>query len=80
MNPAQYLMNLARQTQDPFVLMNKLVGNNPEAQSIIKNLQNMKPEEWHSYADNMAKGMNTTPIEFLKQRFPMDFLRTIGIN
>lgn len=76
----QYLMNMAKQSQNPFSLMQRLAGNNPQAQQIVKNLQGMKPEEWQEYANNMAKGMNTTPIDFLKQNFPMEFLRTLGIQ
>lgn len=79
-NPAQYLMSLARQSQNPFNLMERIAGNNPDAQAMIKNLQCMKPEQWKEYADNMAKGLNTTPIQFLKDKFPTDFLKTLGLN
>ena len=79
MNPFQLLTQF-RQAQNPFLIMQKMAGNNPKAQEMVKNLQTMKPEGWKEYAENMAKGMNTTPIEFLRQKFPPEVLQMIGIR
>ena len=79
MNPFQ-LINQFRQAQNPFMFMQKMAGNNPKAQEMVRNLQGMKPEDWEKYAVNMAKGMNTTPIDFLREKFPPEILQMIGIR
>jgi len=66
MNPMQ-LMNMFKQAQNPFVFMQQITKNNPQAQQIINSLQGKSPKELEEYARNMAQSGNINLNEFMSR-------------
>lgn len=64
MNYMQFL-NMFRQAQNPFVFMQQMTRNNPQAQQMIQGLQGKTPQQLEEYARNMAKSGNINLSEFL---------------
>lgn len=59
------LINMFKQAQNPFVFMQQMTRNNPQAQQIIQSLQGKSQKELEEYARNMAKSGNINLNEFL---------------
>lgn len=77
---SQFLMNMARQYQDPFMFLDRVAGSNPKVQAIINNLRGMTSAQRNEYVSNMAKGRNTTMEEVVRRSYPTQILQMLGMQ
>lgn len=66
MNPFQ-MLNMFRNSKNPMATVKQMVGNNPQMQGLITNLQGKNPKELEQYARNLAQSKGVDLKQFMGQ-------------
>ena len=66
MNPMQ-MLQMFRNSNNPMAVMQQIVGNNPQMQGLLQNLQGKNPQELEQFARNLAQSKGVNLSQFLNQ-------------
>lgn len=66
MNPFQ-LLQLIKNSKNPFSAVQQMAGNNPQIQQLLNNLQGKSPKELKQYAMNVAQSKGVDLGQYLGQ-------------
>lgn len=65
-NPIFNLINIARTSGNPMMLIQQMAGRDPRAQQALKMVQGKTPDQLRQMAENMAKERGTTIDEIAR--------------